>query len=158
MTNLKKNKPTILVCVDATTVSEITLKYACLKSRILGFQVQILSIIEPSHKNLIFGSQKIGIEKRNKIEKYINELVKKIATELEIIPTISIREGDIATEIVKEVKANPCCVMVVFGKSQKSQSDNTVLPKMAQKIGTKINVPITIVPENLNENLFRLLV
>lgn len=154
----KENVPTILVCIDSTSASKTTLKYACLKAKKLGFRVEILSVIESSHKNLLFGSQRIGREKRSKIEHYINSLVADIANDLGIIPVISIKEGDIASEIVKTVKSNKCYIMVIFGKSQKSQSDNTVLPRMAQKIGTKINVPITIVPENLNEYLFELLV
>lgn len=153
----KENRPIILVCIDSTRASYIALKYACIKARILGFQVNILSVIESSHKNLIFGSQKIGAEKRHKIEKYIHKLTEEIAKEFEIIPVVSIREGDIANEIVNEVKSNQCYVMVIFGKSEKSQSDNTVLPKMAEKIGVKLNVPIVIVPENLSDNLFKML-
>ncbi len=153
----KENRPIILVCIDSTSASYIALKYACIKAKILGFQINILSVIEQSHKNLIFGSQKIGAEKRHKIEKYIHKLTDEVSKEFEIIPVVVIREGDIATEIINEVKSNKCYVMVIFGKSEKSQSDNTVLPKMSQKIGVKINVPIVIVPENLSDNLFQML-
>ncbi len=151
------NVPTILVCIDTTNASAITLKYACLKAKRLGFSVQILSVLESSHKNLLFGSHTIGKEKRTQLEKYLSKLIDEVNKEIDFLPVVSIREGDIANEIIREVRANPCCVMVVFGKSHNSQSDNTVLPRMAQKIGTKIHVPIMIVPENLNTNLFRLL-
>jgi K+-sensing histidine kinase KdpD len=154
-----KNAPTLLVCIDTTNASAIALKYACLKAKKLGFKVAILSVIESSHKNLLFGSQTIGKEKRASLEKYLDKLINEITKDLGMTPVVSIREGDIATEIIKELKANPCCIMIVFGKSHsKSQSDSTVLPKMAQKIGRKIQVPITIVPEGLDENLFELLI
>jgi hypothetical protein len=45
--------------------------------------------------------------------------------------------------------------MLIFGKSHNSLSDNTVLPKIAQKIGDKIRVPVMIVPENLSEELLK---
>ncbi|HLD76792.1 MAG TPA: universal stress protein [Rickettsiales bacterium] len=150
--------PTILVCIDTTNASVITLRYACWKAKKLGFAVQILSVLEGSHKNLLFGAHIIGREKRQQLEKYMQKLISDVHKETHVMPIVSIREGDIANEIIREVKTIPNCIMVVFGKSRNSKSDNTVLPKMAQKIGTKIRIPILIVPENLDNNLFGLMV
>jgi len=149
--------PTILVCIDTTNASAVTLHYACLKAKRLGFSVQILSVLESSHKNLLFGSHIIGLEKRKNLEKYLQKLIDESTKGTEIVPVVSIREGDIATEIMREIKSTPNCMMLIFGKSQNSQSDNTVLPRIAQKIGTKIRIPILIVPENLDENLLKLM-
>lgn len=159
--DMKKNTdqiPTILVCIDTTNASVITLRYACLKAKRLGFAVQILSVLENSHKNLLFGSHAIGKEKRGQLEKYLQKLINDVYKEAHLVPVVSIREGEVASEIIKEVKSIPNCVMVVFGKSRNAMSDNTVLPKMAQKIGTKLHIPILIVPENLDNNLFTLMV
>lgn len=155
MTNIV---PTILVCIDTTNASAITLRYACLKAKKLGFAVQILSVMESSHKNLLFGSHIIGQEKRKQLEKYLQNLINEMQKEIAIIPVVSIREGDIASEILKEIKSMPSCMMLVFGKSHNLKSDNTVLPRIAQKIGTKIRIPIVIVPENLDEELCKLMV
>lgn len=149
--------PTILVCIDTTNASVVTLRYACLKAKKLGFAVQILSVMESSHKNLLFGSQIIGLEKRKSLEKYLQNLINEIQEDIKIMPVVSIREGDIATEILREIKSMPNCMMLVFGKSNNSKSDNTVLPKIAQKIGVKIRIPIVIVPENLDEELCKLM-
>ncbi len=150
--------PTILVCIDTTNASVVTLRYACWKAKKLGFAVQILSVLENSHKNLLFGAHAIGKEKRQQVEKHMQKLIDEIYKETFVMPVVSIREGEIASEIIKEVKLIQSCVMIVFGKSRNSKSDNTVLPKMAQKIGTKIHIPILIVPENLDNNLFGLMV
>lgn len=150
--------PTILVCIDTTNASVVTLHYACLKAKKLGFAVQILSVMESSHKNLLFGSHIIGQEKRKILEEYLQKLIIDVQKEVDIIPVVSIREGDIASEILKEIKSMPSCMMLFFSKSHNSKSDNTVLPKIAQKIGTKIRIPIVIVPENLDEGLCKLMV
>ena len=152
-----ENIPTIIVCIDTTNASSITLRYTFLKARKLGFKVKILSVIESSHRNLLFGSHIIGQEKKQDLKEYLDNLIADVKKETEIEPMISIREGDIAAEILHEVKITPNCVMVVFGKSNSSKSDNTVLPRIAQKIGTKIRVPIMIVPENLDENLCKIM-
>ena len=154
---MKESTPTILVCIDTTNASTVTLRYACLKAKKLGFAIQILSVMESSHRNLLFGSQIIGQEKRTQLEKYLQNLIIDIQKEINIIPVVSIREGEVANEILKEIKSMPSCMMLVFGKSNNSRSDNTVLPKIAQKIGTKIRTPIVIVPENLDEELCKLM-
>ncbi len=149
--------PIILVCVDTSNASAVTLRYACLKAKRLGFAVQILSVLESSHKNLLFGSHVMGLEKRKSLEIYLQKLIDSVAAETGIVPVVSIREGDVSTEIMREIKSIPNCMTLIFGKSNKLHSDNTVLPRIAQKIGTKIRIPILIVPENLDENLMKLM-
>lgn len=154
----KKKDPTILVCIDSSNASLIALKYASIKAQKLGFRIEILSILEPSHKNLLFGSSAISKEKRGKMEEYIQKAVTDIFKDKDYIPSVEIREGDITNEILREVKNNTNCVTLVFGKSHSSsQSDNTVLPKMAQNISRKIRIPILIVPENIDKNIFDLM-
>ncbi len=160
MAKTKNNEktPTIVVCIDTSNASEASLRYACRKAKNSGFAVQILAVMEASHKNLLFGAKAIGNEKRQELEKHLEKLIDKVCKETGIIPSVSIREGDIVTEIVREIKSAPSCTMLVFGKSNNSQSDNTVLPKIAKKIGNKINVPVTIVPENLSTEFLENLV
>lgn len=151
----EKNSPTIIVCIDTTNASETALRYACHKAKSTGFAVQILAVMEASHKNLLFGAKAIGNEKRQLLEKHLKKLINSICKETAITPTISVREGDIVTEITRELKFTSDCKMLIFGKSHNSLSDNTVLPKIVQKIGKKIHVPITIVPENLSDEFLQ---
>jgi nucleotide-binding universal stress UspA family protein len=149
------NTPIILVCLDTGNASESALRYACFKAKRGNFKVQILAVIDGSHKNLLFGSGAISSDKRKAVEKPIDKIIKKSFNEIGIMPIISIREGDVFSEIVKEVRSTENCIMIVFGKSYSSFSDNNVLPKIAQKIGRKIHIPITIVPESLDDEFFK---
>ncbi len=155
---MDKNTPTIIVCIDTGNSAGIALRYACHKAKTSNLTVSILSVMENSHKNLLFGSRAIGYEKRQELEKALKKLIDIAQNETGVIPAVSIREGDIASEIIREVKSNPNCSMLVFGKSYNSMSDNTVLPKIMQKVGRKIRVPIVVVPENLDEELLKKLV
>lgn len=148
----------IIVCIDSTNASETALRYACYKAKDAGFSVQILAVLEASYKNLPFGAKAIGNERRKQLEGRIGKLIDSVCKETGITPAISIREGDISTEIIRELKITADCKMIVFGKSHNSLSDNTVLPKIVGKIGSKIHVPVTIVPENLSDELLRSLV
>jgi hypothetical protein len=148
----------IIVCIDTTNASETALRYACYKAKDVGFTVQILAILEASYKNLPFAAKAIGNEKRQQLETRIKKLIDVACKETGITPAISIREGDITSEIISELKHTPDCKLIVFGKSYNSLSDNTVLPKIVGKIGSKINVPVTIVPENLSDEFLKSLV
>jgi len=154
-----KQTPTIIVCVDTnTTASTIALRYACYKAKRTGFAVQILAVMESSYRNLLFVSKVVGKDKRRKIEKHLEKIIGKVHKETNIMPSVSIREGDIATEIINEIIATPNCTMLILGKSNNSLSDNVVLPKISNKIGNEIKVPIAIVPEDLSDKYLKELV
>ena len=86
------------------------------------------------------------------IEKFLKKIVENVCVKNDVVPSVSIREGDIVAEMTKEAKAIGDCKLIIFGKSQKSQSDNTVLPKMVGRIGDKINASVLIIPENIGVN------
>ena len=143
---------TIIVCIDMNSASENALAYAChLIKNNSNLKLQILAVIEGSHRNLLFGSETIGSQKHLQMDKYLKKIIDNICKKNEITPIVSIREGDIVSEITKEVKNVLDCKLIIFGKSQNSQSDNTVLPKIVGRIGNKINASVVIIPENIGE-------
>jgi len=144
------NASSIVVCIDTFNPSEDALRYSCIKAIKNNLKLHILVVIDVAEKNLIFGAKIIENQKREKIEKKIYDLIDKVCFEFKITPVISIREGDIVIEIMKELKLNNIA-MVVFGKSQNSQSDNIVLPKIINRIGNKIKIPVIIIPENVDK-------
>ena len=145
---------TIIVCIDMNSASENALGYAChlIKKNNNNLKLHILTVIEGSHRNLLFGSEMIGSQKHLQMDKYLKKIIDNICKKHDITPIVSIREGDIISEITNEVKTVIDCKMIIFGKSQKSKSDNTVLPKIVGRIGDKINAPVFIIPENIGEN------
>jgi len=145
---------TIIVCIDMNSASENALGYAChlIKKNNNNLKLHILTVIEGSHRNLLFGSEMIGSQKHLQMDKYLKKIIDNICKKHDITPIVSIREGDIISEITNEVKTVVDCKMIIFGKSQKSKSDNTVLPKIVGRIGDKINAPVFIIPENIGEN------
>ncbi len=158
MSEIKSYIPTIIACVDIANASNRALRYACIKAKKMNFALTILSVMEVSHKNLMFGSRAIAQDKRQQLDKNIKIIMDKLFSEFQIVPAISIREGEIMSEIINEIKATPTCAMLVLGKSQNALSDNSLLPKVAQKIGNKIKVPVTVVPENLSDEFLEKLV
>ena len=147
---------TIIACIDSTNASENALRYATHMVKRNNLKLRILAVIEGSHRNLLFASEAISNQKRNQIQKHLKKLVDNICIPNGIEPSISIREGDIVAEITKEMKVVGNCKMIVFGKSQNFQSDNTVLPKIVGKIGDKINASVMIIPQNISEDFWNI--
>jgi K+-sensing histidine kinase KdpD len=141
----------IIVCIDTSNAGEKALRYACQNAKIKNYKLEILAVIEASHKNLLFGSQAISNQKRQQMERYLKKLINTICQEYEIIPAISMREGEIVNEIINQLRTANNYQMIVFGKSNNLLSDNTVLPKIINKIGSKIRVPVIIIPENFEQ-------
>ncbi len=148
MNNISDNLMSIIVCIDTTNASQKALEYGCIEAKKNNFKLEILAVIEASHKNLLFGAQTIGNQKRLQMEKHLKKLINSTCQEYEINPTVYLREGEIVSEITNQLKKSPNCTMIVFGKSNNSLSDNVVLPKIINRIGLKIKVPVIIIPEN----------
>jgi len=92
----------IVVCIDTFNPSEEALRYSCIKAVKNNLKLHILVVIDVAEKNLIFGAKVIENQKREKIENKIRDLIDKVCFEFKITPVISIREGNIAIEIIKE--------------------------------------------------------
>lgn len=149
---------TIIACIDTNKVSENVITFATQMAKKNNLKLQILAVIEGSHRNLLFGANTISSQKHIAIQKHLKKLTENICLKNDINPSISVREGDIVFEINKEFKSVDNCKMLIFGKSQNSQSDNGVLPQIIAKIGKKISVPVLIIPENVSENFWESLI
>ncbi|MFM7702135.1 MAG: universal stress protein [Alphaproteobacteria bacterium] len=143
---------TIIVCLDLSNNAEKILHQAIKIVQKNQAKLHILAVIEGSHKNLLFGSLAISNQKHLQIQKHLKKLIDNVCATNNIMPTMSVREGEIVEEITKEVKAFNDCKLLIFGKSEKSQSDNVVLPKIVGKIGNKIMAPVMVIPYNIAED------
>jgi len=152
MTNNSDKTPAIIVCIDTNNPSESALLYACHKAQTSGFNVHLLTIIESSHKNLMFGAKAFSADNKKIVKQNLRDLIEKASKKTGIMPTITVGEGDVVNGIIKKIKEIPNCAMIIFGKSNNSLSDNIVISKVAQKISNKLNIPITIVPQNLTSD------
>lgn len=148
---LLQEQEMILTCLDLTAASEDAIRYSCHLAKTNNWQLAIVAVVEASHKNLLFGASAIGSQKLHQIEKHVQKLVENICRPQGIEPQISLREGEILTEIIREINSHPNCKMLVLGKAKSAQSDNTVLPRIIGKLGNKINVPTLIIPQSAYE-------
>ena len=147
------NKPLIILCIDTNNLSKNIIKYALNQAKKMNCNLSILTIIESSNKNLIFGAKALYNQQRSQIEQELKKIVSEMNEE-EIIPIISIREGEVLKEIISEIQENANCKKLLLSKSKNIKSDNSLLPKLINQIGDKIKIPVSIIPQSLSEDFF----
>lgn len=147
------NKPLIILCIDTNNLSKNIIKYALNQAKKMNCNLSILTIIESSNKNLIFGAKALYNQQRSQIEQELKKIVSEMNEE-EIIPIISIREGEVLKEIISEIQENTNCKKLLLSKSKNIKSDNSLLPKLINQIGDKIKIPVSIIPQSLSEDFF----
>ena len=151
--NINNDKPLIILCIDTNNLSKNIIKYSFNQAKKMNCNILLLTIIESSNKNLIFGANALRNQQRNQIEKDLKNIVDEMNEE-DIIPIISIREGEILKEIIVEIQESKNCKKLLLSKSRNIKSDNSLLPKLINQIGNKIKIPISIIPECLTDDFF----
>ncbi|MCE2687104.1 MAG: hypothetical protein LW595_00955 [Rickettsiales bacterium] len=151
--NINNDKPLIILCIDTNNLSKNIIKYSFNQAKKMNCNISLLTIIESSNKNLIFGANALRNQQRNQIEKDLKKIVDEMNEE-DIIPIISIREGEILKEIIAEIQENKNCKKLLLSKSRNIKSDNSLLPRLVNQIGNKIKIPISIIPEYLTDDFF----
>ena len=151
--NINNDKPLIILCIDTNNLSKNIIKYSFNQAKKMNCNISLLTIIESSNKNLIFGANALRNQQRNQIEKDLKKIVDEMNEE-DIIPIISIREGEILKEIIAEIQENKNCKKLLLSKSRNIKSDNSLLPRLVNQIGNKIKIPISIIPECLTDDFF----
>ncbi len=147
------NKPLIILCIDTNNLSKNIIKYSFNQAKKMNCNLSILTIIESSNKNLIFGAKALYNQQRAQIEQDLKKIVSEMNGE-EIIPIISIREGEVLKEIISEIQESANCKKLLLSKSKNIKSDNSLLPKLINQIGDKIKIPVSIIPQSLSEDFF----
>jgi K+-sensing histidine kinase KdpD len=148
---MQNNDTKIIVCLDPESNSQTALRYAACIAKKSGFDIKILLVLPSEQRSLLFASKAMSQESKIIARKRLNKIIAGVNQEIAIKPQIKIIEGSVVQQITAEAQSQKDCVMMIFGKSANISSDNSVLPKIIQKVSNKIKVPVVIVPENLSQ-------
>jgi nucleotide-binding universal stress UspA family protein len=147
-----KKKVNYLVCVNAEKYSEVALHFACNLAKRNNGSVIILHVIESTDFQTTIGA--IADKMREEIFQEAEDLLKHLADKVkkwsDIMPVIVVREGLIENEIISLVEEDRGINMLVVGTApEKSLLKSKVLPAIVASLGSKLQIPMLIVPGNL---------
>lgn len=141
-----------LVCVDDTDVSRIALRFACIKARRRGILIDILHVIPPADIQAIGAvGDKIDKEQREEAEKLLQDMAAEAHELSGIRPSLWIRCGKPAEEIVAQTLEDYYTNMLVLGVTPGSKSGSRVISSLTSQAGEKLLIPLMLVPGNLTD-------
>lgn len=141
-----------LVCVDDTDVSRMALRFACIKGKKRGIQIDILHVSEKQDmQTLGVVAEKMAKEQRSSAEALMQELAQEVFSASGIIPSLWIKEGDPSEQILELALEEPDINMLVLGVNPGSKSGNRVINWVTSKAGEKLLIPVMLVPANLTD-------
>jgi nucleotide-binding universal stress UspA family protein len=147
-----------LVCIDNREESRIALRLACMKARMRGSSVDLLHVIIPADFQTLGGiAERMREERRAEGEQLLKTLSEE-ANRYGIVPSLLLREGSVGDEILAATRDNPDINIIVIGIAQQSSGRGKLAAWLAGQLGSKLFVPLLMVPGNLTDQQLQALV
>ena len=147
-----------LVCVDSREESRVALRLACMKAHRRGSSVDLLHVITPADFQTLGAiADRMREERRGEGEQLLKTLSEE-ANRYDVVPSLLLREGPVGDEILAAAKDNPDINIIVLGMPQQSTSRGKLAAWLVCQLGSKLFVPLLMVPGNLTDQQLEALV
>lgn len=149
-----------LVCVDGREESKAALRLACMKANARGSEVCMLHVIQPADFQTL-GAIADRMREERKAEGL--ELLAALAEEAYgtygIRPASVLREGSVGDEIIAAAQEDASVNMLALGVAQAHATSRGKLAAwLASQLGSKLYVPLLMIPGNLTDQQLQTLV
>lgn len=140
----------ILVVVDETEEMRNALRYACRRAQRTGGRVALLYAVQPAQFQHWLGvGRMMEEEARLEAEQRMQTLAAEVFAQTGTMPTVHIREGKPADELIQVLAEDPSVSLLVLGTAADSGSPGPLVSFIVGAIGRKIRIPVTLVPGEL---------
>lgn len=155
MTKKKRIKPDqakLLVCVKDDEHSKVALRFACSQAKSTGCLIELITVIEPAvYQSFVTVADKMREEKRAEAEEVLQQFAEQAVELSGIMPTLVVKEGRIGEQILATIEEDFSINMLVIGISPESPGRTDLLPWLTARFGTKLHIPLLVVPGNLTQ-------
>ena len=141
-----------LVVVDDSPERAVALKYACLRAAKSGGRVALLRVLEPVEQSewATIGAM-ITEERREEAESLLAGLAQQVKDITGGLPTLIIREGVVADELLALLAEDPQISILVLATASGSKGPGPLVSALTGRLAGQMTVPMTIVPGGLSE-------
>ena len=141
-----------LVVVDDSPERAVALKYACLRARKGGGRVALLRVVEPVGLVEWAG---VGVmmqeERREEAEKLLSGLAAQVNEITGSLPILTIREGQPRDELLALLEEDPRISILVLASAAAGSGPGPLITALTGRYGSRLRVPMTIVPGGLGD-------
>ncbi len=140
-----------LVVVDETDEMRNALRYACRRAQKTNGRVALLYVIEPVEFQHWLGVGRVMEEEaRAEAEQRVQALAAEVFAQTGAVPTVHIREGSRAEQLVQLLREDLTVSLLVLGTATSSAADpGPLVTYLLANLGRNILLPVTLVPGEL---------
>ena len=143
---------TFLVCVADDGHSEVAARFAALRARNSGGHVALLHVVQPPEFQHWAA---VGELMRQETREEADNLLRVMAAGVEAVtgqaPSMAVREGAIGDEILSHVGENESINLLVVGAAPPDQGRGSLISWLAGQLAGQLNIPLVVVPGNLDD-------
>lgn len=140
-----------LVVLDDTRECLNAMRFAALRAAHTGAGVAILSVIPPEeYQHWIGVAEIMRDEARERIEAHFEVFAKWMRDQHGIMPTLIIREGEPAAEILAVIRDDPQIGVLVLGAGTDKAGPGPLVTHLSRN-SANLPCPLTIVPGNMSK-------
>ncbi|APX90235.1 universal stress protein [Brevirhabdus pacifica] len=140
-----------LVILDNSRECLNAMRFAAMRAKKTGGQVEILAIIPPEEFNHWLGvGDLMREEARDRIEAHFEVFAKWMRDKQGIDPELVIREGEAVPEILAQIREDSEIGVVVLGAGTDKAGPGPLVNALSRASGDLL-VPLTIVPGELSK-------
>ncbi len=141
-----------LVCVDKYQESRVALRLATARASARGGHVDLVHVIPPNDFQSLPGvAERMRQERRSEAETLLAQVAGEVHAACGQLPSITLREGKIGDEIVAATAEDYDAAMLVLGVAAEGAGRGRLVAWLASQLGTKLLIPLLLVPGNLTD-------
>ncbi|MEO0999346.1 MAG: universal stress protein [Pseudomonadota bacterium] len=142
----------LVVMDDAPEVAN-ALRFAGFRAAKTAGAVEVLAIIEPEEFQHWIGVGDImRAEAREAIETRFAEMAAQMTADAGITPTLVIREGEKAKEVLEHIAADREIGVLVLGAGTQGDGPGPLVSQLAGRMAGDMPVPVTVVPGSMTRD------
>ncbi|MEM7223487.1 MAG: universal stress protein [Pseudomonadota bacterium] len=142
-----------LVVVDDTPEMDVALRFACRRARNTGGRVALLYVVEPADfQHWMSVGNLMREEARSEGEQLLQKLAGSVNEQTGALPILYVREGTRRDELLNLLDEEPNISILVLGANVGKRGPGPLIEALTGKFLSKLHVPLTIVPGNLEED------
>jgi nucleotide-binding universal stress UspA family protein len=145
-----------LVVLDDSRECLNAMRFAAMRASKTGGAVVILAVISPEEFNHWIGVGDImRQEARERIQAHYEVFAKWMRDRLNVDPSLVIREGEILTGLLAQVRDDPEIGLLVLGAATGKGGPGPLVTQLTRSAGS-IAIPFTVVPGSMSKEQLEL--
>jgi len=141
-----------LVCVDDSPQSRAALRFAALRARNIGGLLALLHVTEPADCNEWMSiADVMEAERREEAENLLLDLGGEVYALTGLFPEFQIRSGSIGAEILASIQEDGDIHALVVGASPPTARRGQLISWLAGQLAGLLEIPLLVVPGNLDD-------